>query len=158
MSISSDGQLCYGIAFEGDYTFPWLNKQYSNDYEDWWINKICGYKPLFKLYDSNGEYFDNISKEMIRKYYDHFDNFKKSNPMPVDIISHCSFECPMYIIAAKKTYSYSIRGIPTKIRLNDMNINDAAIIDFCERYCKPKNEYEHFPEMTPTWLLSSMYG
>ena len=159
MSISSDGQLCYGIAFEIDYEFPWLNEKWEGELEDWWFKGICKYKPLFEIWNNQGEYIDGIkpSEQKIKKYYKNYNKFKKDNPMPVDVVQHCSYNYPMYIIAVPGTYQNNCRGDVTEIKIRDISKKEEQnVIDFCEKYCK--NEYDKFPKMELKWLLTSMYG
>jgi len=161
MGISSDGQICYGIAFEEGYELPWLDEKWDGDEEDWWFKGVCGYKTPFEIYNNQGEYIDGEkpSEEKIDEYYKRYSDFKKSNPLPVKIVRHCSYDYPMFIIAVIGTYRYASRGYPEKVVLTGIDTDKTrAVVDFCEKYCKPKDEFSKFPKMEPCWLLSSMYG
>jgi len=161
MGISSDGQLCYGIAFEEDYNFPWLDEEWDSDYEEWWFSGICGYKPPFELYDERGKFIkgERPPQEKMDEYYEDIGKFRKLNPMPVEIIGFCSYDYTMYIIAAPETYTNVRRGYVEEVGTYKVEPEKKnAVISFCEKYCKTEDEYDNFPEMKPCWLLSSMYG
>jgi len=161
MGVSSDGQICYGIAFEEDYEFPWLDEKWSDDKEeDWWITDICGYKPPFEICNEHGEYFDGIrpTQEKINQYFKHYQAFKEENPMHVEIVKHCSDNYTMYIIAVPGTFQWNSRGDVEEIKMRVIKPDEEKnVIDFCEKYCKPNDEYYKFPEMKLRWLLTSMY-
>ena len=160
MGISSDGQICYGIEFEDEYEFPWEDEEWNQDIEKWWCFGICGYKPLFKIYDENGEHIDkNISPKKINEYYEQYNNFKKINPMNVDIIQHCTYENSIYIIAVPNTYQYNSRGYAKEIKLREISEKEENhVINFCEKYCKTISSFDVFPKMELKWLLTSMMG
>lgn len=161
MGISSDGQICYGIAFEEGYEFPWLEDKWEGDEEKWWFNGVCGYKPPFIIYNNEGEFINDERppQKIMDEYYNHYDEFKKANPMSVDIVGHCSYDYRMFVVAVKGTFVSSSRGDLTEIICNEIGQDQIKIIiDFCNKYCKPPNDYCEFPEMKPCWLLSSMYG
>ena len=165
MGISSDGQICYGIAFDEDYQFPWLEERNTDngiwkDHEDWWLFGVCGYKPPFELYEENGAYLNNIepSKEQKQEYHQHHCDFRSKHPMPVEILMHCSYSYPMYIIAAIGTLKSNCRGFVTEIKPLEITIvQHNAVVNFCEEYCQP-TDGSVFPKMKPAWLLSSIMG
>lgn len=163
MGISSDGQISFGIAFEEDYRFPWNDEKWGGDEEEWWIYGVCGYKPPFEIYDESGHYIGGYkpSQEKINEYYSHRRDFKDEHPMPVEIVRHCSYDYPMYIVAVKGTYICNSRGDTVKFDPQSMTITDdqkKAVIDFCERYCQPEDKYSEAPKIDPNWYLTSMYG
>ena len=161
MGISSDGQICFGIAFEEEYEFPWTDEKWGGDEEDWWFIGVCGYVPPFEIFNDNGDYADGVRphKEKMDEYYAHRQEFRESHPIPVEIVRHCSYEYTMFIVAVPGTYISAFRGNPLEFRVANIDPSKAAaVIDFCEKYCRPKYEHSEFPEMKPCWLLSSMYG
>ena len=161
MGISSDGQICYGIAFEEEYEFPWLDEEWDGDEEEWWITGICGYKPPFEIYNEQGGHIDGErpSKERSDEYYDNHSKFKDAHPMPVEIISHCSYDYTMYFIAVPGTYTRASSGYPEKFKIESVTPEqEKDVIDFCEKYLRAEDSYCEFPEMKLYWFLSSMYG
>lgn len=89
MSVSTDGQLCYGILCGEDIEFPWDDQQYDGDIDLWWAT-ICGF-----LYDQ--EYLD----------------FLTNHPLPVELVNYCSAGYPMYILAVPLSGTSARRGYPT---------------------------------------------
>lgn len=161
MGISSDGQICYGIAFEEDYPFPWVDKKWEGNAESWWFKDVCGYKPLFEMFDKDGMWIngEEFPKEKISEYYADYDKFKAANPMPVEIEMYCSYDYPMYIVSVPGTTLSASRGYTEEFTPSEIDpVKAKAVIDFCEKYCKSEDEYCEFPKMKPGWLLSSMYG
>lgn len=161
MGISSDGQICYGIAFEEGYTFPWSGVDYDGEFETWWIVGVCGYENPFEIYTSQGEYINGVRPEQDKmdEYYKHYREFKEANPMPISVVSHCSYDYAMHIIAVPDTYMSNSRGFAEIININKVGLEkEKTVIDFCEKYLKPDSEYCEFPEMKLNWLLTSMYG
>lgn len=163
MGVSTDGQISFGISFPEEYTFPWSDDRWGGDENEWWIVGVRRYKPPFQLYDESGEYIDGVkpSEEKISEFYRHKRDFKKENPMPVEIVRHCSYDYPMYIIAAPGTHIKNSRGYPEIFEPEKMSVTKKQIddvIEFCEKYCAPKDKYDEFPEMKPHWYLTSMWG
>ena len=101
MSQSTDGQICFGIAFPEGFEFPW-----GDDSEKWW-RTINGYKPPFKLYtDDNEDYLDelgNVTRERPEKridaYYEAQRRWDAKHPFPVLLVNYCSGDYPMWILA-----------------------------------------------------------
>lgn len=152
MSISSDGQLCYGIKFDEDIEFPW--KEDNWDLDDWWIAQ-CGYEPLFSLFDEQGNYLPGPrpSKEKMNEYWAHRKMFRSQHPLPIELVNYCSYGYPMYIVAVKGLNFSCSRGYPKEIdpslivswsEVNELN-------RFVEKYISHDHE-------EPKWWLSSLYG
>ena len=38
MGVSTDGQICFGIAFEECTEFPWDSEEYDGDIDAWWLS------------------------------------------------------------------------------------------------------------------------
>ena len=150
MGVSTNGIICYGISFEEDFEFPW-----DDDWDEWWI-KICGYKPLFEMYDEKGEYIAGMkpAQEDRDKYWDHKYKFKKEHPMPVEIVTHCSGDYPMYIIAIPRTVMSASRGYPLEFfpdDLKDTLEDENILLQFCKDH-----GIEH--EEMPKWWLASLWN
>ena len=168
MSVSTNGQLHFGILFEEGYTFPWdtvdkdeesNRKNYDGDYEEWWRD-ICGYKPLHDdLWTEDGDYGKGYTEEKFNAESRCRQAFDKKHPFPVELVNYCSDAEPMYLIAIKG-YANS-RGYPEVINQEDFNVSEEEIvtlIKFCTDYLQPLDEYSEFPEMKPQWYLSSYWG
>jgi hypothetical protein len=155
MSVSTDGQICFGILFEEDFEFPWSQEEYFHDIEQWWLEEILQYKPPFKLYEDGG-YIGGIKpqQEKIDEYYEHQNNFEKKNPLPVSLVNYCSRDFPIYILAVPSSVVGCCRGFPTKFKLEDLVVTEEEINKLVQ-FCKDHNiEYESSPQ----WYLSSYWG
>ena len=154
MGQSTDASVCFGIPFEEGTEFPWSE---YNDFDDWYLYKVLGYKSSIEIYDEKGEYLNGInpSSEMISKYYDEKTKFIKDNPKcPVELITHCYHECPMYIIGSSGTEQTANRGYPQELKNisnQDTDVLSDIVIDFCKKY-----NIKH--DTKPTWLLYSYWG
>ena len=159
MGISSDAMICYGVMLMEDEQFPWDDKKWEGELEEWWAYEVCGYKNPFELYDENGEYLtaEAPSESKIDEYYLSKFNFMKQNKSPVVLVTHCSYDYPMYILAMPGTVSTAIRGYPVELDpLKLFESDDEAekkLVDFYEKYCKGQMESEE-----PSWLLFSLMG
>jgi len=59
MGVSTDGQICFGIALDDDEAtkFPWDTDEHDGDIEHWWLYEE-GYENPFELYDAYGNYLN----------------------------------------------------------------------------------------------------
>jgi len=158
MTVSTDGQLCYGVAFEEGFEFPW--DDYGDDYgniEEWWKD-VKGFAPVsVDPYDDKGNYvkgFNSRSPE-VRAYHDERKAWEKANPLPVTLVNYCTHDDPSYILAAPDKSYTAKRGYPQAINLVEMqdNIEEdrAKLIQFLEEF---EIEYDEDPD----WLLSGYWG
>jgi len=159
MGVSSNGHICYGIVFNEDYKFPWNCDKYEGDIDLWWIYEICSYTDPFELWDETGNYVGGIkpSEDKIDEWYKVRREFEKEHPVPVSLVNYCSGDYPMYILAIPDTYVSCSRGGPVKFSMDKKVYAHEAqgLVNFCEKYCQPQDEYYEFPEMTPEWYVSS---
>ena len=157
MGVSTDAQLCFGIAVGNDEEMPWQTgkcDQFDSDVEEWWMREVHKYKPPFELFDENGEWLDGVvaPDDKAREYFKAAQDFASRHPLPVDVVKHCSGDYPMYIIAVPGTWTRAHRGFPREIDSNKMSfdIKDAAaLIKFCDDY--------GIAGEGPAWWLSSMW-
>jgi hypothetical protein len=159
MGVSTNGILVYGIPFPEEYVFPW-NDESDSEPEEWWL-KHLGYTPPFEIYE-DGEYINGVRPpdRMVDEYYNHRMDFLKKNPLPVSIEIHCSCDYPMYFVTLKHLVQTSHRGYPSIVNMGCLSVPDQdkkTIIDFCEKYLKPMNDYDEFPEMEPKLYLASLW-
>ncbi len=151
MSISSDGQLCYGLSFEEDTEFPWGEQEV----DEWWRDEN-NYTPSMKVYDAEGQYIGGVrpSDDVMKAYYAEQKAWEAAHPLPVEVVLHCSYDYPMTILAVPGTSKSASRGYPEPIDQSALTVTDAqreALLAFCR-------EYEIEIPGEPKWWLSSMYG
>jgi len=146
MGISSNGVMAFGIDLgEGD-DLPWRE---FDDIDEWW-NSVSGFNPSVNPYadDSSESSMDDINT-----YHDEKKLFEEENPLPIELVWHCSYEYPMFILAVNDTEMSASRGYPVEFNPSDMVITEAQIQvlkDFCEKY---EIEYSE-----PKWYLCSILG
>lgn len=150
MGVSTDAILCYGIAFEEDHEFPWISP--DNDAEIWYYEVIKEYVPLHRLYDDNGTYLEDTPQEVQQAEWDHYREFKEQNPMPFEVVRHCSNEYPMYILAVPGTVKKASRGYPKEI--GALHVDGEAFKNFAA-FLKVHGIVTDF---NPQWLLASYWG
>ena len=144
-----------------------IEDEEDNDIEAWWaeVNGVSS-KELWKQYyaweaeNKTGDYikdndlvdrYEKLHPEWrvaLDKYYE--DKKATDETCPVEIVQHCSYEYPMYILAAKGQHWNAWRGHPVEIE--SLNVDEAARVrlkEFCRVY---DIEFE------PKWILASMWG
>lgn len=151
MGTSTNGQICYGIAFDEGHQFPW-----RDDIEHWWLFDVLGFRHSFEIYDNSGNYLDGVRppQAVISQYYGEKFQFAKNNPLPVSPVNYCSIDYPMIILAVPSTLRACGRGTPLEFNPEDLQVSDEerqALLGFCQ---------EHNIEVPdkPMWHLSSYWG
>jgi hypothetical protein len=133
MGVSTDGILVFGIQLPEEET-PEFLKEFDNDFETF-IDSLNG------LPQWGEEGHD------IRKTHAFRDNF------PVDLVQHCSYEYPMYILAVRGTEITARRGYPNEIDPLTLYV-DSDKVETLRKFCEEYNiEWEE-----PKWYLCSMWG
>lgn len=152
MSVSTDGQICYGIVFEEGFEFPWNTA--GQELDDWWRDQT-GYKPDRPLYNARGERLPGVSGADLDTYFEKQYAWDKANPCSVQEVNYCSDDCPMYILAIPSTVKIARRGLPQVIvRHLDLEFEPGereAFLSFIQKYdikCKS----------LPAWYLSGFWG
>lgn len=134
MGVSNNGILVYGSECEGDGSAPeWLLDKDGDeiDFDDFIILK------------AGREDFLEVSYE---------DRKAILNSCPIDLVRHCHYDYPMYILAVPGTKKTSARGYPSKITSLEV---DATKIEAFMEYCTKHN----IPiENELGWLLCTMNG
>ena len=151
MSMSTDGQICYGIIFDEGSEFPWNKNDWDGDIENWWLEEICGYEKPFEAYNGRGELI--VSKEKLEAYFYIERRFKEKHSLPVKLVNYCSAEYPMYILAVPSSVYENSRGYPLEFKPGGLITTDTEVLlllDFCEEHCKAKE--------SPQWYLTSYWG
>lgn len=75
----------------------------------------------------------------------------------VEVVWHCSYHYPMYILAIPGTRIRALRGYPESIDSSSLEIDPQKIQAFnawIEKYI-PEDQR---PDAAPSWLLCSMWG
>lgn len=150
MSVSTNGQIFFGVAFAEDFEFPWGEV----DLEDWWCTEN-GYKSFMKIYNTDGNYvFPRPSATDIEQYYQERKKFDESHPLPIELVNYCSSEYPMWALAVPGTLKTNYRGEAVSFAPWDLNVNPIKFESF-EAFCwKYKID---FPQSL-SWLLTSYWG
>lgn len=104
MGVSTDAQICFGVALEEGFEPP--------------------VQPSLPDEDEDGNYQD------LSEWYDDFDGD------PIELVLHCSYDYPMYIIAAKGSLSRASRGYPSDLSPEQLDQSVSpeakqAVVDFC---------------------------
>lgn len=155
MGVSTDGQICFGVVCEEGTEFPWDEKPWDGDIDEWWRMEVCKYHPEVEIYDESGHYIDGKepSQSVIEDYFSAQRAFDKEHPLPVELVNYCSEDCPMYILAVSPTVMNCRRGYPLSFKPESLTVatfDVAALLQFCETYGIEHGE--------PGWWLSSYWG
>jgi len=139
MGNSPSAQICFGIAFAGDFNFPW-----GCGLDDWWRDQCGFYNP-----------HDTATHEGRVQFYRANNQWNMANPCPVEVITCCDGDYPGgYVLALSDTVVRSWEGGPDRIAPAAMLASDedrTFLMEFCKAYEIETNE-------GPGWYLSSYYG
>lgn len=132
MGVSTNAVLVFGIDIGED--LPEFLEDFDGDFDDF----LADYSGLPK-WGEEGHDFDKT--------------VAWNNDFPVELVQHCSYEYPMYILAVRGTESTARRGYAAEIDVASMQIDNVKILqlkNFCEQY--------NIEWQEPKWLLCSMWG
>jgi hypothetical protein len=115
VGVSTDAIICYGIPVKEDVKLPWNDDNGQGDIEDWWLYTAMKFCHTFDPYDKEGNRLEGTTDDMISAYHAEADKFLEDHPCPVELIWHCSYDYPMFIIALPGSLVTSCRGDVTKI-------------------------------------------
>lgn len=153
MTVSTDGQICYGILLGDDMELPW--DDFDDTINDWWIEVVHAYKPSFEVYDDKGEHLPGVGKEQIDAYWNERSAFKEAHPLPFQVVNACSGDYPTWILAVDFTCLSANRGYPQSFDPATLVVTDGMrtmLLDFCKTHgIEIGNEQ-------PKWWLSSYWG
>lgn len=134
MGVSTDAILCFGVDLSEDYEdlLPWQQLEDDDNDFDTWVARISG--------------ADTDDWKAIKE---------AAEKCPVELVSHCSYDYPMYIVAVRGTKITARRGSPKVISLDAIGGDDfierqIAAERFCEEHGIPCGDFQ--------WLLCSMWG
>jgi hypothetical protein len=134
MGTSTNAYITYGIDLgeECKYGFPWFNE----DEED----QECG--------DDVNDLFDEWSNKVFGE-----------GKSPYELVIHCSYDYPMYILTFKESSFYATRGCveifdPSKLLEEVDSTKIEKLKDFLTKYdIKDENG-----NSDTSWLLFSLWG
>jgi hypothetical protein len=139
MGISSDGILVFGIDL-GEETPGFLYKDEDTEFDEF---------GEFLLHEAGEPRWDhedyNVYKARLQRVQEE---------VGVELVMHCSYDYPMYILAVPGTYRSANRGYAVPIAKDDILMNQLVGIDKLRAFC---NKYG-IDWVEPQWLLCSMYG
>ncbi len=162
MSLSTDGHLSYGIIFDESTKFPWGSE---DNIHEWW-KKVNNYvNPYYCPYTEQGAYKDDapviftkdgqkrldFDDPKVTTYYNHWREWSKANPIPVQLVNYCSDDSPMYLIAVK--HVFCSRGYPVEIDPSFLEVSKEEkrkLQEFLDRFGIEADE--------PRWWLTSYMG
>lgn len=143
MGTSTNGIVCFGIDFGEKHP---LDRRDEDDYEE-----------DFDDYDALEEL---ICREAGLPEYgtDHPDDYYELKwaaeaAYPVDVVTYCSIDYPMYALALRGTEITARRGYAVELDMDKMAVSDEDIERF-RKWCET-----HDVEYTePKWLLVSYWA
>lgn len=152
MGTSTNGQICYGVAFEEGFEFPWGD----GEIEDWWAYTVHGFKHSFELFDGDGNYLNGSkpSKDDVSRYFEERRAFDAAHQLPVELVNYCSGDYPMYALAIPSTVRKASRGNPTVIDPTTLAVSATeheALLKFMADHAIEASD-------SPAWLLTSYWG
>lgn len=158
MGVSTDAILCFGFELPDEYEMPF------EDEEEWWL-ELNNFKNSFEIFDSEGNFPNGIRPDeaLIKEHFAERHNFLKENPLPFDVIRHCSGDYPMYIISTPDTLITAYRGYPVDIaqRMNKTYSQEYInkFVTMCKKYFPTDIDgYDYNIDYTPKWLMCSYWG
>lgn len=138
MSQSTDGILVFGFDVGEENPVGNLFTDEIEEFDDLIIS------------ESGLPHYDGNNTDDYREYWSKIKAV--IDACPVDIISHCSGDYPMYIVAVRGTYHNASRGYPEALSADAFNVPQEKI-DAAQKWCE-----DHGVEwQAPSWLLASMW-
>jgi len=138
MSQSTDAILVFGIDYGGEPNFPWRDEDNEDlDLETWWA-KLNG------LSEPEVE-FSEKTKPLFHEYWEKKTELFKA--CPIEELTHCSGEYPMYILAVKGTEKKASRGYP-EYNVSLEPVDSFTLIKFCQ-------DHNISMPSKPSWILCS---
>lgn len=138
MGVSTNGLLFYGILLEEDEgEFIETIHPMGNDFdiEDYIMEKY-GFTMKWEEGEDNEDYYNK--------------RFKVKATIPCIILTHCSYDYPLYYLALKKANYSASRGNPEEVNFSLPPDADDTIKKFCDKVGIPYSK--------PKWYLASLWG
>ncbi len=137
MGVSTDAIVAFGFDLGEDLPQSLLPDDDGDDYfdfEEWYLAKV-GIE--YQETDETGEY-RKAREEALAS-------------CPVEIITHCSYDYPMYFLALTGTRTTASRGCPQEI--DPERVADDRILEMC-RFC----QWAGVDWVEPKWQVFSVWG
>lgn len=162
MGQSTDAIIAFGVDLGEDLPFPeedddldlghYLAKRagHINPYSE--VPDAINFGPYaeFKVWEEEHPEWKAKSKEWFRI------GRELEEAAPIEIVYHCSYECSMFILAAKGTVKRASRGYPEEFDPGQLPANGNGIdVPVIRKFCE-EQELPAFDD--PKWLLFSMWG
>lgn len=157
MTVSTNGQICYGVVIPEEDVLPWDLDGFDGDIGHWWLHSVLGFQHSFEMFTPQGNWIggEKWPQDKIDEYYGEQRDFAEQSPkLPVELVNFCSYDYPIYVLAIPETCKSARRGyperfVPTKLVFTDEQKED--LLEFCKTY---EIEFED----GPAWYLSSFWG
>lgn len=133
MGQSTDGILVFGIQLPEEEG-PVFLEEFDGQFDDF-VDSLNGLPQW-------GE-----------RGYDGKNTMAFRNNYPIDLVLHCSYDYPMYILSVRGTGKSASRGYPKIINPAELTVTPekiSALKNFCEKY--------NIEWQEPQWYLCSMWG
>jgi len=142
MGVSSDGILVFGIPLDFEDTME-EDLPFMSGFDD--FGDMVAHEAGLP------EWRGGMSDDESRKHWE----AKRSaeSACPVNLVLHCSYEYPMWIIAVRGTEVSASRGMPELIDPELLNVS-VDRIEAAKAWC----ESHDIQWREPRWILCSLYG
>lgn len=145
MGISTDGLLIFG--FDLGEEFPkgiYGSEEEYEDCEDHNLEDVIADKAGLK-------YREDFTDEEAKVYFAKKRDLEATCPISIEY--HCSYECPMYIIAIRGAKFSAHRGYPLELDQSLLTVSPEKIAA-AKAWCESNGiEWQE-----PKWLLASLWG
>lgn len=165
MSVSTNGQLSYGVVFDEDIEFPWDSEEFEGSTDAWWRNVNDYVNPHYYPFTKKGTFKDDapvIINQLGQKrldhndprivdYYNHWREWEIANPIPVELVNYCGDDYPMYLLVVK--HVSCSRGYPLEVDPAFLEVTEEEkykLREFLDRFGIEADE--------PKWWLTSYWG
>lgn len=154
MGVSTDAILCWGIKLtEDEGPLPWADKaeelgyDVDEDSDGFLAYALCG------IEKPKEEWVDGGENQNYRDYWDAKREALKN--YGVEVVTHCSYDYPMYLLAISPSKVRANRGYPQTILRSDMDRPEAdnwqeKLRDACEKL--------GIEPAAGEWILCSLWG
>jgi hypothetical protein len=152
MSVHTNAQLCFGVAFEEGTEFPW-DEAHDGDVESWWLEQT-GFAIELMYNDETDDFLPGWDRARVDDYYLRRKAHEEAHPLPIELVNVCMGDNPIWMLAVPGTLREAWRGEPVAIKVCDLRVHLGALerfLSFCETYGID------FPA-DPEWYLSSYWG
>lgn len=139
MGQSTDAILAFGVDLGESGSFPWDDS--GDDFETWWAAQNGVSEPE--------EEYSESTKGLHQEYWERKRKLEKQ--CPVELITHCHSDSPMYVLALRGTKTEANRGYPEPLPYIITTPNPEGLVKFAQKYNIKLDK-------APQWLLFSYWG